>query len=825
VSSNLALKRLVILIGCLIAAGLTVVVAQAADRSPAQRAEEIHSTLLNVQLALPSDVAMAQQLAATAQQLYRGAWVAAIVEVSPQADQRIREGLQAAQAAVANRDVAQIAAARAQVWTGLLMGSYAVVEKALETNDVATAEAWLPLREFRTATRFSPPRSDATRAIANLNQGQLSSSDALLAVRADVWDTYQARLDQALEDVRITEQKGFATRVAENAALAEGYFQILAPAYAAQRGTEQARHAQQSFADLRQAAREHVSTAAALQSIELALQGFRAAPLSLAEQARRAGQLQRYLKLVPIEYGRGVQAGVVTSDLEIQEAKTFLQGAQAAFADLRHLLEKRDPQQTAQVASRFDRLQAMLEGTVTRTAPAAPEEVQRTTDDLLQLLTEISPAEWTQRNSEGDFDVIATLLDQMETAAKAGQYDVAEAARLEAYAILESGPEARLVAFAPQLKIRIEDLFWNGLGDYPGLARLITQHASPAAIKASRAALDGALTEAQALMGENTAPTAIAANAAIIVFREGLEAVLILASLLSSLKRAEERRYRKPLWLGAAAAGLATALTWVLANGVLVALGRLGERLEAIVSLIAVGVLLVITNWFFHKVYWTGWIAGFHARKKRLIKGEAGLWFGLILLGFTSVYREGFESVLFLQALVLEGGVGVVLLGVVVALLAVGLVGLITFKLQVNLPYKKMLIFTGILIGGVLLVMVGNTVHVMQVIGWLPIHPIGNITLPYWLGTWFGLYATWEGISLQFAAAAFVIGSYLLAERHTHTPQRRSSDHTGRQTSSITTADQLADSPSTARSDATALDTPKPVTTVTMSLDPLEHPQ
>ncbi|HTP09343.1 MAG TPA: hypothetical protein VMP08_13900, partial [Anaerolineae bacterium] len=71
-SSNLALKRLVILIGCLIAAGLTVVVAQAADRSPAQRAEEIHSTLLNVQLALPSDVAMAQQLAATAQQLYRG---------------------------------------------------------------------------------------------------------------------------------------------------------------------------------------------------------------------------------------------------------------------------------------------------------------------------------------------------------------------------------------------------------------------------------------------------------------------------------------------------------------------------------------------------------------------------------------------------------------------------------------------------------------------------------------------------------------------------------------------------------------------------------
>jgi high-affinity iron transporter len=124
--------------------------------------------------------------------------------------------------------------------------------------------------------------------------------------------------------------------------------------------------------------------------------------------------------------------------------------------------------------------------------------------------------------------------------------------------------------------------------------------------------------------------------------------------------------------------------------------------------------------------------------------------------------------VLFLQALVLVGGTGVVLIGVAAALLLTALVGVTTFKLQVNLPYKKMLIFTGVLIGGVLLVMVGNTVHVMQVVGWLPIHPIGGVMLPYWLGTWFGLYPTWEGVGLQMVAAAFVIGSYALAERRVH---------------------------------------------------------
>ena len=140
------------------------------------------------------------------------------------------------------------------------------------------------------------------------------------------------------------------------------------------------------------------------------------------------------------------------------------------------------------------------------------------------------------------------------------------------------------------------------------------------------------------------------------------------------------------------------------------------------------------------------------------------MWLGLAALGFTSVYREGFETVLFLQALVLEGGLAVVLGGVALGLVATVLVGVITFALQARLPYKKMLIATGIMIGGVLLVMVGNTVHVMQVVGWLPIHSIAELPLPYWTGIWFGLFPTWEGILLQAAAAIFVIGSYYLAE-------------------------------------------------------------
>jgi high-affinity iron transporter len=243
-----------------------------------------------------------------------------------------------------------------------------------------------------------------------------------------------------------------------------------------------------------------------------------------------------------------------------------------------------------------------------------------------------------------------------------------------------------------------------------------------------------------------------------------LEAVLILASLLGSLKAGENRKYRRPLWMGTILALGVTGATWLLAHSILTALARYGEKLEAIVSLLAIGVLLLITNWFFHQLYWTDWLARFHSKKHRLVSGETGLLFGLMMLGFTSVYREGFEVVLFLQALVLEGGLAVVLSGVALGLVATVVVGVITFVLQARLPYKKMLITTGIMIGGVLLVMAGNTVHVLQVVGWLPIHAIVALPLPYWAGMWFGLYPTWEGILLQAAAAIFVIGSYYLAE-------------------------------------------------------------
>ena len=199
----------------------------------------------------------------------------------------------------------------------------------------------------------------------------------------------------------------------------------------------------------------------------------------------------------------------------------------------------------------------------------------------------------------------------------------------------------------------------------------------------------------------------------------------------------------------------------------LTSLAGYGEKLSAVVSLVAIGMLLLILNWFFHKTYWTGHLASLHGKKK-LAVGDGRMALAqvaaLALLGFTSVYREGFETVLFLEALVLATDVWTVFLGVLAGLSATALVGLVVFNLERRLPYKKMLMLTGAMVTWVLVVMVGTTVSILQKVGWLEVTPISGLRLPYWSGLWFGTFPTWEGVLLHLSALVFVVGSYVLLE-------------------------------------------------------------
>src|SRR3954453_18542833 len=107
-------------------------------------------------------------------------------------------------------------------------------------------------------------------------------------------------------------------------------------------------------------------------------------------------------------------------------------------------------------------------------------------------------------------------------------------------------------------------------------------------------------------------------NSAVIVFREGLEAVLIFAAVTASFLGANKRR-RRPVVAGAGVAFATSVLTWFVVQAVLDAASPLGPKLEAITGFVAIVVLLIVLNWFVHKVYWSEWIGRHHRQRRRLL--------------------------------------------------------------------------------------------------------------------------------------------------------------------------------------------------------------
>ena len=276
-------------------------------------------------------------------------------------------------------------------------------------------------------------------------------------------------------------------------------------------------------------------------------------------------------------------------------------------------------------------------------------------------------------------------------------------------------------------------------------------------------------------MQPNTSPTVAFLDIGVLVFREGLECILVLAAITASMT-GKKRTYRKPVAAGAGMAFVATLITWLIAVRIVRSLSDNVPALDlqAATGLLAVIVLLVIMNWFFHKIYWGGWIRAHNRRRKTLLADASAdeisrtrLWWGLILLGFTSLYREGFEVVLFLQSYHLRLGGGVVLKGALLGLVLTGMVAVLTFILQQRLPYRKMLITTGILLGVVLLVMVGEQAQEMQLAHWIPTTEISSLKsyMPPWMGLWFAVFPTTETLAAQLIAAVLIVGSYYAA-RH-----------------------------------------------------------
>jgi high-affinity iron transporter len=352
-----------------------------------------------------------------------------------------------------------------------------------------------------------------------------------------------------------------------------------------------------------------------------------------------------------------------------------------------------------------------------------------------------------------EIDKSRVLLDQSLRAVKAGD-------RERAYALSRSAYLDHFEFVEIPLRLRNPNLVLDTEFKYAKLRNDIRDGASLGTIRADTAVVRTALVDVDRELARKgvAAPLVAFGFSFSILFREGVEAVLLIAILLGSLAAGSAANYKRPLALGVGAALVATAVLFVLATLVIDIAPLSRELLEAVTALIAVVVLVAVSFWLVSRLE--------HRRRMEFMRARvasamaAGTTAAFVGLGFTAVFREGFETVLFYQALALfaQGLILWVVLGAVVAAIALGGVGYAILKLGKQLPLKPMLIGGA----GVLLLLsiafVGNAVRSLQSADLMAATPVSWPRLPVFLAELTGIHPTSQGLIVQ----AALLGVYVL---------------------------------------------------------------
>jgi len=282
------------------------------------------------------------------------------------------------------------------------------------------------------------------------------------------------------------------------------------------------------------------------------------------------------------------------------------------------------------------------------------------------------------------------------------------------------------------------------------------------------------------------APTLAVTTSFAIIFREGLEAILLLGAILGYLEASRNQALRRYVWWGAGLALPATLVTWLLITFVIqvAPLGR--ELLEAVVSLVAVAVLFYVSFWILQRLEHRRWMEFVRARVWAAM--TAGNPTALMLLGFTAVYREGVETVLFYQALlfITERLEVWVLTGFILGVVVLLTIGVVMLYLGVRVPTRAFLGAAALIIMFLSIAFLGNGVQELQEAGVLSVTSlVGSFPrLNRFVAEFTGLHPTLETLGAQavllliYLAGAFYI-FWLLPRREQARGRRPAVGHKG----------------------------------------------
>ncbi|MED1996270.1 FTR1 family protein [Brevibacillus formosus] len=258
-----------------------------------------------------------------------------------------------------------------------------------------------------------------------------------------------------------------------------------------------------------------------------------------------------------------------------------------------------------------------------------------------------------------------------------------------------------------------------------------------------------------------TASSYTAWDAGLILFREGLEAILIIVSLLTVLNKSGNADKRKWIWSGSVAGIVVSAILAVILSVVFsnLSTGNSRETIEGVTGLIAVFFMVTIGAWLHKKSNLQAWNQ-FVEKSIGSSLATGALW-SLSFTAFLAVAREGAETIIFYMGMAATISMTDLAIGILSALVVLAVIGFVIIKLSARIPVRPFFFVASLLLYYMAFKFVGVSIHALQVTGSLSAHSSDYLLYAPTLG----IYASWETTIPQLIILVIVLFNLFLYSR------------------------------------------------------------
>jgi len=330
------------------------------------------------------------------------------------------------------------------------------------------------------------------------------------------------------------------------------------------------------------------------------------------------------------------------------------------------------------------------------------------------------------------FNEVFLLLDQSIKAYREGRSQEAVDSAVDAYLTYEK-VEKQLITKRKELGLKLESSFGR-------LQAEIKRKASIELVEKIGEGISNDLKEAQQVLTQEIGFTGLFIQSFSIIVREGFEAILIIAALITFLVKSRNKDKLKAIYMGVLIGVIGSFITAYILQEILDISMASQEMMEGVIMLVAVVVLFYVSYWLVSKIEATKWQSYITGKMQKAV--TTGSAFTLSMVAFLSVYREGFETVLFYKALYLYAGdtTAGIIPGFLTGCVVLAVVYFLINQLGMRIPVKWFFVVTSVFLYYMAFMFMGKGLHELQMGGALSLTGANFVPEIPWLG----MYPTWE---------------------------------------------------------------------------------